>query len=114
MAILLSEATYARIMAAVEYVESLPRGVGAGLDRTQQGSLVTPSVQLYLGKLSADSTKGSTGSMKLWAGTAGSETVSSSSYSVGFYNKFGNVTSGKWGAVASFNNALYLLSAECG
>ncbi len=111
---ILSDATYARMMRVIERVEAMP--IQGGLDPNQQGS-VSPLRYApfcgYIGKLTAACTKGSTGTLRVYEGEWGAETVTPSSFTVPFMNVFGNVSSGLWGAVVGMTvTGLYLISAE--
>lgn len=113
MAIVLSEATYNRIMNVVRKVESwgsFPGGVQALSD-----SYKPTGTELYLVKTLDASNKGTSAStVMIYNGTPGSESVISSSQTLNPYNHFGNVASGKWGIVARINYGTpYLICAEC-
>lgn len=110
-AYLLSQNTLDRIMRVVQRVESWPvNTVGATVDR--RDSYRPPVPRMCIGKLTAASTKGSTGTMTIYSGTGLGE--ASTSDVIGFVNLFGNVSSGVWGFTIAVNaTEHYLISAEC-
>jgi hypothetical protein len=69
------------------------------------------TLRMVLGKTDAAITKGSSGTVSIWTGTAGSESDSTENITV--YNKIGNIAITKWCICAYFNNAWYLVAGEC-
>lgn len=95
-----------RIAQAVATVEGARRGrVGSELSRAVAAS------PHYLAKTSSAWSKGSSQTLTIWSGTAGSET--SSGETVEAWNKFASVGSGKWVLLARANGTFYLVAAEC-
>jgi len=76
-----------------------------------QRFLTPTTIKMVLGKTDAAITKGSSGTVSIWTGTAGSESDSTENITV--YNKIGDVAITKWCICAYFNNAWYLVNAEC-
>ena len=109
MANLISDQLLARILRVVETVE---RNEG-GRYGPMQGRRSQPVHQVYLGTLTATSTKGSTCTVKLLSGTPGSETVTGTSHTIGAYNWFGEAASGKKAIVANNGYGNYLIMTEC-
>ena len=66
---------------------------------------------IKVGKTDAAHNKGASGTISIWSGTLGSETDSGVNETA--WNKFGNVASGKWVAIANNGNGYYIISAEC-
>jgi hypothetical protein len=64
-----------------------------------------------LGKTDASHAKGASGTISIWSGAIGSEV--DTGVNVTAYNRFANVTSGKWVMVLSIQGRLYLVAAEC-
>jgi hypothetical protein len=73
--------------------------------------LTGSTVRMVLGKTDAAITKGSSGTVSIWTGTAGSETDSTENITV--WNRIGNIAITKWCICAYFNNAWYLVAGEC-
>jgi hypothetical protein len=66
---------------------------------------------MIIGKTSGAIAKGSSGTVHVYNGTAGSESDSGSTLTA--FNAFGDVASGKWIAAAQINGSWYLIAAEC-
>jgi hypothetical protein len=77
------------------------------------GAVVTPLAGRVhvLGKTSAAWDKGTAQNITLWAGTLGSEQETSDV--VRAWNKFANVSSGRWVMLARASDHWYLIAAEC-
>jgi hypothetical protein len=69
------------------------------------------SIGLVIGKSAGAIGKGSSGTVNVYNGTAGSET--SSGGTITAYNPFADVPAGKWVAAAQINGQWYLIAAEC-
>lgn len=69
------------------------------------------ALRVLIGKTNASHSKGASGTVNIWGGTAGSET--SIGKSITAYNRFGNIGSGKWVIVVSFKRNKYIIAAEC-
>jgi|GEM_PF-7032291 len=82
----------------------------AGLVNEEWRPLFRKAARL-LGKTTAAFNKGTTGTVDLYAGAAGSE--SSTGVSVAAYNRFANIDTGKWGHVSYVGEAWELSAAEC-
>lgn len=68
-------------------------------------------VSLMLGKTSGAINKAASGTVTIWSGAIGSEATTG--VDVTAYNRFANVSTGKWVVVASILGRLYLIAAEC-
>ncbi len=66
---------------------------------------------MIVGKMAGAIAKGSSGTVNVYHGAAGSETDSGSTITA--YNAFGDVAAGKWIAAAQINGTWYLIAAEC-
>jgi hypothetical protein len=64
-----------------------------------------------IGKTSGAIDKGSSGTVKDYNGTAGSEADSGSTITA--FNAFADVADGKWVAAMQINGQWYLVAAEC-
>lgn len=110
--VILSDTTFHRIMRAVQRVEQMP--VQGVLDPYAQGTGSFRPFVAYLGKLTASCTKGSTGTLKVYEGTPGSESVHATSFTVDVFNKFADLESGKWVIALGVGvQTLYAIAAEC-
>lgn len=66
---------------------------------------------MVIGKTAGAISKGASGTVNVYNGTAGSEASSGSAITA--YNAFGDVGAGKWVAAAQINGQWYLIAAEC-
>jgi hypothetical protein len=69
------------------------------------------SLGLVIGKTDGAIDKGSSGTVKVYNGAAGSETDSGNT--IAAYNPFADVADDKWVAAAQINGQWYLVAAEC-
>ena len=95
-----------RISTTVRRVESDPR---VGRDPSKSG--VAFDRAILIGKTDASHAKGASGTVSIWTGDPGSEV--DSTRNVTAYNRFADVASGKWVAVANNGFGWYLIAAEC-
>lgn len=79
--------------------------------RTRRVAAAAGSAAVKLGKTDASHAKGASGTISIWSGDAGSETDTGDDETA--WNKFANVTSGKWVLITEVNGQWYLTSAEC-
>jgi hypothetical protein len=100
---------WSRIFGAVRTVENSGRG-GTPIPPTYHTGDDPP---IILGKTTAAWAKGTTQTIPVYAGAAGSEAVPG--FSVVGMNKFAAIASGKWVILAGPNQGgvWYLISAEC-
>ncbi len=69
------------------------------------------SIGMEIGKTSGAIDKGSSGTVAIYNGTAGSETDSGSTITA--YNPFADVADDRWVAATQINGQWYLIAAEC-
>ena len=74
-------------------------------------SVQTPASASVIGKTDGAIDKGSSGTVNVYNGTAGSEADSGSTITA--YNPFADVADGKWVAALQINGQWYLIAAEC-
>jgi len=69
-------------------------------------------INTVLGKTNAAHAKSASGTINLWAGTAGSETIITS-MTISAYNRFAALATGKWCVADWINGQWYLTAGEC-
>jgi hypothetical protein len=100
-----------KLREVITRVGGMPDGSGDDGNQPLPRTMLPVGNVHYLCKTSGAWTKGTSATLTIYAGTPGSET--STSDSVGAYNKFSDVAADKWVMVGRANGGWYLIAAEC-
>jgi hypothetical protein len=71
--------------------------------------ILSPALQIKLGKTDASIAKNASGTVSVWAGSTEADTLEN----ITSHNRLGLIGSGKWVISAYFNGKWYIIAGEC-